>query len=253
MISKNTKTCSDEDITFYTGFPDYNAMLLCFNIIEESANNIVYEHKRVSTGNVPVGRPRILTKFQEFVLVMMRLRLGLFEKDLAHRFNVSRSTVSKVTNAWVRFLSVEFAQLIAIPPRDVITQYMPDLFKTFYPNVVTIVDCTEFEMEKPSSLNMQSACYSSYKAKTTMKAFRGITPSGALCFVSELFPGSTSDKEITVQSGFLDKLQPVMADKGFNLIDELASVGAELIRPAFLDKKGSSLKTRQTITRLLQV
>lgn len=133
---------------------------------------------------------------------------------------------------------------------------MPDLFKTLYPNVVTIVDCTEFEMEKPSSLNMQSACYSSYKAKTTMKALLGITPSGALCFVSELFPGSTSDKEITVQSGFLDKLQPgdqVMADKGFNLIDELSSVGAELIRPAFLDKKGSSLKTRQTITRLLQV
>lgn len=72
-----------------------------------------------------------------------------------------------------------------------------------------------------------------------MKALLGITPSGALCFVSELFPGSTSDKEITAQSGLLDKLQPydqVMADKGFNCTDELASVGAELIRPAFLVK-----------------
>lgn len=58
-------------------------------------------------------------------------------------------------------------------------------------------------------------------------------------FTSELFPGSTSDKEITAQSGLLDKLQPydqVMADKGFNCTDELASVGAELIRPAFLVK-----------------
>lgn len=229
---------SDEDIAFYTGFPDYNAMLLCFNVIEESANNIVYEHNRVSTGNV--GRPRILTKYQEFTLVMMRLRLGLFEKDLAHRFNVSRSTVSKVTNAWIRFLRSEFENLIVIPSRDVIRHYMPDVFKSFYPKVVTIVDCTEFEMEKPSSLNAQSVCYSSYKSRTTMKALLGITPSGALCFVSDLFPGSISDKEITVQSGFLDKLQPcdqVMADKGFNCIDELASVGAELIRPTFLTKK----------------
>ena len=38
-------------------------------------------------------------------------------------------------------------------------------------------------------------------------------------------------------SGFLNKLQPgdqVMADKGFNCQDELASVGASLVTPAFL-------------------
>ena len=68
----------------------------------------------------------------------------------------------------------------------------------------------------------------------------GITPSGVLCFVSDLFPGSTSDKEITVLSGFLEKLNhgdQVMADKGFNCQDELASVGASPVIPTFLDKK----------------
>ena len=42
-------------------------------------------------------------------------------------------------------------------------------------------------------------------------------------------------------SGFLNKLQPgdqVMADKGFNCQDELASVGTSLVIPAVLvDKK----------------
>ena len=34
--------------------------------------------------------------FEEFILTLMRLRLGLFQKDLAHRFNVSETTVSTV-------------------------------------------------------------------------------------------------------------------------------------------------------------
>lgn len=60
----------------------------------------------------------------------------------------------------------------------------------------------------------------------------GISPSGVIHFVSDLFPGSASDKEIVAQSNFLSMLKPgdqVMADKGFNCQDELASVGATLI------------------------
>ena len=92
-------------------------------------------------------------------------------------------------------------------------------------------------MERPSALDNQSACYSSYKSRTTMKNLIGITPSGATAFVSELYPGSTSDKEIVKKSGLLELLQPgdeIMADKGFLIQDELASVGATLTLPAFL-------------------
>ena len=58
--------------------------------------------------------------------------------------------------------------------------------------------------------------------------------------LSELFPGSSSDKEITLMNGHLERLQPgdeVMADKGFNLQDELAAVGVTLVTPAFLKGK----------------
>lgn len=170
----------------------------------------------------------------------MRLRLGLFERDFAHRFKVSETTVSVVVRTWLRLLRCEFEPLIRLPSRDVIKYHSPQSFKDLFPKVVIIVDCTEIEMERPSALDAQSACYSSYKSRPTMKSLLGITPSGALAFVSELFPGSSSDKEITLMSGLLERLQPgdeVMADKGFNLQDELAAVGVTLVTPAFLKGK----------------
>ena len=49
-----------------------------------------------------------------------------------------------------------------------------------------------------------------------------------------------SDREITVRSNFLNILNAgdaVMADKGFSVQDEFASVGATLVMPSFLNGK----------------
>jgi hypothetical protein len=80
--------------------------------------------------------------------------------------------------------------LISLPEKEIIKLYSPHAFKELYPDVVIVVDCTEMEMERPSALNNQSACSSSYKSRPTMKALLSITPSGVLAFVSDFFPGS---------------------------------------------------------------
>lgn len=106
------------------------------------------------------------------------------------------------------------------------------------------------EMDRPSALDSQSACYSSYKSKPTMKALIGITPSGVLAFVSDFFPGSTSEKEITQMTGLLNELEhgdEIMADKRLNIQDELASVGVSLVIPAFL--KGKTRFSMQETTK----
>ena len=54
----------------------------------------------------------------------------------------------------------------------------------------------------------------------TFKTLVGITPSGSVCFISDLYGGCIFDKEITSKPGFIDKLQQgdkVMADCGFNI------------------------------------
>ena len=58
--------------------------------------------------------------------------------------------------------------------------------------------------------------------------------------MSRLFPGSISDRELTRQSGFLQLLDPgdsIMADRGFDIQDDLIPLGVRLNIPPFLRGK----------------
>ena len=63
----------------------------------------------------------------------------------------------------------------------------------------------------------------------------------SVSFISSLYTGAISDKEITSRSGLIDLLDPddqVMADKGFLIQDLLAPKNASLVIPPFLGEKG---------------
>ena len=92
-------------------------------------------------------------------------------------------------------------------------------------NLRAIIDCTEFHIEQPSRPASQRATYSQYKSANTFKLLVSVSPIMHFNFVSALYTGSISDKEIVQSSGFLDLLEAgvlVMGDKGFNIQDLLA-------------------------------
>lgn len=69
-----------------------------------------------------------------------------------------------------------------------------------------------------------------------------------MTFISGLYTGSISDKQITCESGILNLLKPGMAfmvDRGF-LIDDIVSY--EVYRPAFLSGRSqmSAVEVRET-------
>ena len=73
----------------------------------------------------------------------------------------------------------------------------------------------------------------------TYKGLIGISPSGSVTFISQLFDGSISDREIVSRSGFLEpsllnSQDSVMADGGFVIYDELKELGVVLNIPCFL-------------------
>ncbi len=111
---------------------------------------------------------------------------------------------------------------------------MPKEFK-IYPSTRVIIDCTEIFIEVPSSMKAQSQTWSEYKHHNTWKALVGISPTGAITYVSKLWSGRVSDKEITEKCGILSLLEPgdnVMADRGFDITDILP-IGVTLNIPPF--------------------
>ena len=81
--------------------------------------------------------------------------------------------------------------------------------------------------------------YSNYKHHVTYKGLLGIAPSGAITFISKLYEGSISDKEIVKRRGILNKNlwddnDSIMADRGFTIQNELAPLDVELNILSFL-------------------
>ena len=185
----------------------------------------------------------------KFLMLLMKLRMGLSNIDLAERFCVSESTVNNINLTWVNFVYIVIGSLKIWPHRDIIIKHSPEEFIKKYPNNIVIVDATEIQV--PSSLQKHSETYSTYKFHTTLKSLIGVDPNGGIMFVSQLFEGSIFDKQIVLRSGFLETVKQkvqcgeikvgdaIMADKGFDIGDDLAKVELKLNIPPFLrDKVG---------------
>jgi hypothetical protein len=195
--------------------------------------NAASTHQRFAGGS--------LLPIDQLFLFLHKLRVGSLDQDLADKFQVSQSTVSRNTVTWANFLYVVLGSQCMWPSREQVQQFMPESFKKLFPSTRVVIDCTEIAVQTPSSMVLRSELYSSYKGRTTLKCLVGVTPAGAVSFVSNLYAGSISDKHITKVSGILDLLESgdtVMTDKGFLIEDLLAKKGCSLVMPNFLAKKG---------------
>lgn len=243
MFSLKNISSNDSLVAFYTGFPNYETMLALYDFLDPGARgeNINYwlSGKEVAGNAKPVkqGRPRSLKPVDEFFLTLCRLRQGFAELHLAHLFNVSQPTVSRIFISWINYMYLKLGHINIWPSRELVDETMPQDFKAKYPSTRVIIDCTEIRCEMPSSLLLNSELFSSYKHHTTLKALVGISPKGFLTFIGQLYTGSISDREIVERSGFLNlpftNGDSVMADKGFT-IEDILPLGVSLNIPPFL-------------------
>ena len=159
------------------------------------------------------------------------------EADLAILFGISQPTVNRIFVSWMNFMYLRFGTINIWPNREEVDKSMPEDFKSKYPKTRVILDCTEIKCQMSSSLLLNSRLFTSYKNHTTLKGLTGIAPSEAITFISELYAGSVSDREIVERSGLLDlpfnEGDDVMADKSFT-IEDLLLLGVSLNIPLFL-------------------
>ena len=158
---------------------------------------------------------------------------------MSHLYSISQTTVGRITISWVNFMFLKFCKIPVWPSRAKVNQHMAADFKDKYPSTRVIIDCTEIHCQRPKSLRLNSELFSSYKNHTTLKGLVGISPGGAITFISQLYTGHISDREIVTRSGFLNlpfgRGDSVMADKGFT-VEDLLPLGVSLNIPPFLGR-----------------
>ena len=160
---------SDDKVRFYTGLPSFDTLNTVFNFVEAHVSR----------------RTKTLTPFQEFVMVLMKLRLNVPQQDLAYRFDVSQPTVSRIFWSWMIVMDARLSPLLKWPEREEIIRTMPACFEySFGSKVTVIIDCFEVFIERPSNLLARGQTFSNYKHHNTVKVLIAITPQGSICFVS---------------------------------------------------------------------
>ena len=130
---------------FYTGIANFVLLTHVFNLV---AKHI----KHTSTN--------VLPPFLEFIITLMKIELNCLFQDLAYRFGISVSTVSRIFDKWIDIMSTHLQFLKLWPQREV----MPLVFKQNFGNkVAVIIDCFEVFIERPSSLIARAMTWSNYK------------------------------------------------------------------------------------------
>ena len=235
---------NDEQIHFYTGVPTLSHFNLLYDFVYEKVRNMSYWRGKYRVVSQPAylyksspkksGTRRKLSAKAEFLLTLMKLRLGLLNHDLADRFHVSKTLVSSVFITWVKVLARLLKFLVYWPDKQSVKDNLPQSLAQLYPNIRCTIDCTEFFIERPRNLTLQAQTWSDYKHHNTIKVLVAITPRGSICFVSKAWGGRASDRHITLASGILDFVDPGdqwLADRGFLVKSELLERGAELVVP----------------------
>lgn len=227
-----TSVKSDKEISFFTGLPSLKMFEALHAYVAPFVNKrwkgysqVVNKVRHFVRSPKKFGPGRKMNSKDEFLLTLMKLRLGLLYQDLAHRFGISKSLSSQVFHSWLTAMTKVLGHLVWFAPKDNVQMSKPKRFNCM-PKLRSIVDASEIFIETPKDPKLQCSTYSSYKHHNTAKFLIACAPNSCITFVSPMYGGRASDKEITLVSGFLDlheSYDTILADKGFNIADECAA------------------------------
>ena len=113
----------DDKVAFYTG-------LLTLKLLDALYGHIAPHITR---------RSLTLTNYQELVMVFMKLRLDIPHHDLAYRFRVSISTVSRIFLCWLTTMDLRVSPFIYWPERVELWQTMTQCFEYSFGNKTTVI------------------------------------------------------------------------------------------------------------------
>lgn len=192
-VSQKELKENSNKLKYYTGLPSYSIFMVIYNFVSP----FIASHGHSA-----------LPKLQQFVMVLMKLRLNLGDQGLAYRFGVHQSTISRRFKIWIEVMFVQLKPMIKWPDRAVVTRTLPMVFRSHFKKCICIIDCFEVFCERPTGLKARAQTYSQYKHHNTVKFLIGITPQGSISFISKGWGGRVSDLHLTLHLTLLENLIP---------------------------------------------
>ena len=127
------------------------------------------QYWRGTSRHILKSNRKILSYKDEFLLTLMKLRLGLLNEDLADRFGISPAICSSTFTTWIRLLRILLGDaLVKWIPREAIRDNLPKVFKdTNHLKIRCIIYCTEGYIERLEPVHLQAATWSDNKHHST--------------------------------------------------------------------------------------
>ena len=99
----------------------------------------------------------VLSKFEEFMITLTKLRLSLFNEDLGYRFEIHQSTISRIFHRWIDVMLIQLKPLNGqIENREEPQKSMPMDFRLNFKKCAVIIDCFEIFYERPYPLKARA-------------------------------------------------------------------------------------------------
>ncbi|XP_077473653.1 uncharacterized protein LOC144087168 isoform X2 [Stigmatopora argus] len=211
-LSENSLRNDAEKVKFYTGLPNF--------FVLETVMLLLAPH-------MDAIRNAKLSKFQQLLLTLMRLRLDLRNQDLAYRFGVKVSTVVRTVHHVVNIMSSTLVPTAVFwPSRAELRKNLPAALRSSCPDCAVIVDCFTVLCE---GLAFSGKERETAPTRNVLNYLIGLAPQGVVTFVSRGVLGDFSPRNLAEGSGFLSKLLPgdvVLASRDLDIADSVAARGA---------------------------
>lgn len=213
-LSESSLRNDAEKVKFYTGLPNFFVLETVMWLLAPHMDGM---------------KNAKLSKFQQLLLTLMRLRLDLRNQDLAYRFGVKVGTVTRTVHQMVGIMSSTLVPTAVFwPSRAELRKNLPAALRATHPDCAVIVDCFTVHFEQPASRGGQQQVAPSSQGtnNNVLKYLIGVAPQGVVTFVSRGVPGNVSDRSLTESCGLLCKLLPgdvVLAGRDLGIGDSVAA------------------------------